>query len=55
MAGRTRSRRRVRIYCVRCRVKVPVEARKMKLSNSRYAWTGVCPLCKTRVFRMARR
>jgi DNA-directed RNA polymerase subunit RPC12/RpoP len=39
-------------FCVRCRKKVEIKNEKtVKYKNGRYAVTGLCPECDTKVFR----
>lgn len=40
------------MYCVKCRKKVKVEAKPVKLKNGRNALQGKCPKCGTKVFKM---
>ena len=40
-------------YCVRCRKKVTIkDEQKITMKNGRKATKGVCPNCRTKVFRI---
>ncbi len=43
-------------FCVRCRNNVEIQKEKqVKLKNGKYAKKGICPVCGTRVFRIAKK
>ncbi len=42
-------------YCMKCRKKVEIkDAKQITLKNGRPAMQGVCPTCKTKVFRIGK-
>ncbi|MDM8000013.1 MAG: DUF5679 domain-containing protein [Dehalococcoidia bacterium] len=42
-------------YCVKCKKKVEIQnPRQVTLKNKRPAVQGVCPKCKTKVFRIGK-
>ena len=42
-------------YCVKCRRKVEIQnPRAITMKNKRHATQGVCPRCRTKVFRIGK-
>ncbi len=42
-------------YCVKCRAKREISnARNVKMKNGKPAVQGVCPVCKTKIFRIVK-
>jgi len=38
-------------YCLKCKKKVDAEGEEVKMKNGRPAFKGICPNCKTKVFK----
>jgi hypothetical protein len=57
MTTRKRKRRvyMAQAYCVKCRKKREIQnPRQVTLKNKRPAISGICPVCKTKVFRIGK-
>jgi len=37
----------VKLYCMRCKAKKEVDAKKVKIGTNRWAFKGKCPKCGT--------
>jgi hypothetical protein len=37
----------VKLYCMRCKKKQEIDAKKTKIGANRFAWKGKCPKCDT--------
>ena len=40
-----------KIYCLKCKTKKNVNAKKVKVGKNRFAFKGKCPTCGTTCFR----
>jgi len=44
----------VEIYCIRCKKYVETKAKRKKLKNKRFALEGICPSCKSKIFKIVK-
>ncbi len=44
-----------KMYCVKCRDSRDVDAEPVTMKNGKSAWTGKCPVCGTKTFKIGKK